>query len=114
MAGAAARRQCHRSRGSSCTEGARHRRLEISGPFWIRQVYSRRGALHDHLLSVQAEAGCRSSAGIACNKMLAKLASGLHKPDDQTILPPSVAAAFIAPLPVRCSTLAKLPNAARS
>ena len=53
---------------------------------------------------LQAEAGYRSSAGIACNKMLAKLASGLHKPDDQTILPPTVAAAFIAPLPVRCST----------
>ena len=62
------------------------------------------GAWHDQLPTLQAEAGYRSSAGIACNKMLAKLASGLHKPDDQTILPPSVAAAFIAPLPVRCST----------
>ena len=27
-------------------------------------------------------------AGIACNKMLAKLVGGVHKPDDQTILPP--------------------------
>jgi nucleotidyltransferase/DNA polymerase involved in DNA repair len=26
--------------------------------------------------------------GIACNKLLAKLVSGVHKPDDQTILPP--------------------------
>jgi nucleotidyltransferase/DNA polymerase involved in DNA repair len=47
------------------------------------------------------EAGFRTSAGIACNKILAKLASGLHKPDDQTILPPPVAAGFVAPLPVR-------------
>ena len=27
--------------------------------------------------------------------------SGLHKPDDQTVLPPLEAAAFVAPLPVR-------------
>ena len=27
--------------------------------------------------------------------------SGLHKPDDQTVLPPPEAAAFVAPLPVR-------------
>jgi len=38
----------------------------------------------------------------ASAQLLAKLASGLHKPDDQTILPPTVAAAFIAPLPLRC------------
>lgn len=30
--------------------------------------------------------------------------SGLHKPDDQTILPPPEAAAFVAPLPVRALT----------
>lgn len=29
-----------------------------------------------------------SYSGIACNKLLAKLISGVHKPDDQTILPP--------------------------
>jgi hypothetical protein len=34
-------------------------------------------------------------------KLGAKLASGLHKPDDQTVLPPSQAAAVVAPLPVR-------------
>ncbi len=50
---------------------------------------------------MQAEAGYRTSAGIACNKTLAKLASGLHKPDDQTVLPPPEAAAFVAPLPPR-------------
>lgn len=46
-------------------------------------------------------AGFRTSAGIACNKLMAKLVSGLHKPDDQTVLPPPAAAAFVAPLPVR-------------
>ena len=35
--------------------------------------------------AVQREAGYRSSAGIATNKMLAKLCSGIHKPDDQTV-----------------------------
>lgn len=50
---------------------------------------------------VQQEAGFRSSAGVACNRMLAKMASGLHKPDDQTVLPPQVAADFLAPLPLR-------------
>ena len=33
--------------------------------------------------------------------MLAKLVSGLHKPDDQTVLLPPDAADFVAPLPVR-------------
>lgn len=50
---------------------------------------------------IKESAGFRTSAGIACNKTLAKLVSGLHKPDDQTVLPPPVAAAFVAPLPAR-------------
>ena len=33
--------------------------------------------------------------------MLAKLSSGLHKPDDQTVLRPCQAADFVAPLPLR-------------
>ena len=33
--------------------------------------------------------------------MLAKLVSGLHKPDDQTVLLPPDASAFVAPLPIR-------------
>lgn len=47
------------------------------------------------------QAGFRTSAGIACNKLLAKFASGLHKPNDQTVLPPPLAAAFTSQLPVR-------------
>lgn len=45
--------------------------------------------------------GFRSSAGISCNRMLAKLSSGLHKPDDQTVLHPSEAVNFVGPLPLR-------------
>lgn len=33
--------------------------------------------------------------------MLAKLISGLHKPDDQTTMPPPLATGFMATLPVR-------------
>ncbi len=33
--------------------------------------------------------------------MLAKLVSGLHKPDDQTVMLPPDASAFVAPLPIR-------------
>ena len=33
--------------------------------------------------------------------MLAKLVSGLHKPDDQTVLLPPDVLEFVAPLPVR-------------
>ena len=50
---------------------------------------------------LQAEAGFRCSAGISSNRMLAKLVSGLHKPDDQTALLPPDVLEFVAPLPVR-------------
>ncbi|CAL5220492.1 g2519 [Coccomyxa viridis] len=51
--------------------------------------------------AVKAETGFRTSAGISCSKMLAKLVSGMHKPDDQTVMLPCHAAAFVATLPVR-------------
>lgn len=50
--------------------------------------------------AVWSATGLRMSAGIAHNKMLAKLVSGLHKPDDQTTLPASHAAMTVSPLPV--------------
>ena len=35
-----------------------------------------------------AAAGYTMSAGVACNKLLAKIASAMHKPNQQTIIPP--------------------------
>ena len=51
--------------------------------------------------AVKAETGFRTSAGISCSKMLAKLVSGMHKPNDQTLMLPPDAPAFVATLPVR-------------
>jgi len=51
--------------------------------------------------AVRRETGIRTSAGIACNRLLAKLVSGLHKPDGQTTILPVHAAGFVAPLDVR-------------
>ena len=51
--------------------------------------------------ALRLELGLRCSAGIAHNKMCAKLASGLHKPDDQTVLPRVETASTVAPLPLR-------------
>jgi hypothetical protein len=34
---------------------------------------------------------CRCSAGVSCSKLLSKLVSGLHKPDDQTVILPTQA-----------------------
>lgn len=49
---------------------------------------------------IRVETGLRSSAGIACNPLLAKLASSVHKPDDQTVVLPPDALAFVANLSV--------------
>lgn len=44
--------------------------------------------------------GFRCSAGIAHNKVLAKLACGLHKPNQQTVLPQNAVPGLFAVLPV--------------
>ncbi|KIZ00971.1 DNA polymerase iota subunit [Monoraphidium neglectum] len=68
---------------------------------WVARLMVGSAIAQEARAAVKAETGFRSSAGIACNKLLAKLVSGVHKPDDQTILPPPEAWAFLEPLPVR-------------
>ncbi|KAJ2314083.1 N-acetyltransferase eso1 [Coemansia sp. RSA 2705] len=46
------------------------------------------------------ELGYRASAGIAHNRFLAKIGSGLHKPDQQTILLSSQAEKFLSTYPI--------------
>lgn len=50
---------------------------------------------------VYEKTGFRCSAGISQNKILAKLACGLHKPNRQTILPPSEVSVLYSSLPVK-------------
>ncbi|EOD15027.1 Translesion DNA polymerase-REV1 deoxycytidyl transferase [Emiliania huxleyi CCMP1516] len=50
--------------------------------------------------AVSAELGFTCSAGIAANKLLAKLCGGLHKPNQQTLLPRGAVHALLDPLPI--------------
>ncbi len=49
---------------------------------------------------VRDEVGLTVSAGVAAQKMVAKIASDLDKPDGLTIVEPGTEAAFLAPMPV--------------
>lgn len=54
--------------------------------------------------AVRERVGYACCCGIAHNKLLAKIACGLHKPDNQTSLPAAHALDVMAPLPVRVIT----------
>ncbi|XP_035212812.1 DNA polymerase eta-like [Stegodyphus dumicola] len=68
---------------------------------WLQMIYEEDHLYNDKMLAMAAviveemrsavyeRTGYRCSAGIAHNKMLAKLSCGLHKPNKQTILPQS-------------------------
>jgi DNA polymerase IV len=49
---------------------------------------------------IQQETGLTASAGVAGNKFLAKIASGLNKPNGICVITPAEAAAFIEKLPI--------------
>lgn len=49
---------------------------------------------------ILAETGLPASLGVASNKLVAKIASGLAKPRGVLVVPPGQEAAFLAPLPV--------------
>jgi DNA polymerase-4 len=51
--------------------------------------------------AIQSRTGLTCSIGIATNKLLAKIASALQKPDGMTLIPERDKAAFLRPLPVR-------------
>jgi DNA polymerase-4 len=49
---------------------------------------------------IRSEVGLTASAGVAAVKMVAKIASDMHKPDGITIVEPGTERTFLAPLPV--------------
>lgn len=51
--------------------------------------------------AIREELGYTSSAGIACNKLMAKIGSALNKPDQQTVLSPKNTAAILEKLPLK-------------
>ncbi len=51
--------------------------------------------------AIRSEAQLTASVGIGPNKLIAKIASGLHKPDGLTVVREEAAESFLAPLPVR-------------
>lgn len=51
--------------------------------------------------AILSEERLTASVGIGPNKLIAKIASGMHKPDGFTVVPEEAAEAFLAPLSVR-------------
>ena len=50
--------------------------------------------------AVRDDVGLTASVGVATNKLVAKVASDLRKPDGLVVVPPGEEAAFLAPLPI--------------
>lgn len=51
--------------------------------------------------AIRSEEQLTASVGIGPNKLIAKIASGMHKPDGLTVVREEAAESFLAPLPVR-------------
>ncbi len=86
-----------------------HRHTQLVEPLSLDEAYldlshsNRRGVelAAEIRGTIRAETGLTASAGVAPNKLVAKIASDVNKPDGQCVVPPSKVAAFMQDLPVR-------------
>ena len=67
----------------------------------IRGIPSATWTAHAIRQDIYGQTGLTASAGVSCNKFLAKVASDLDKPDGLTVITPEQAIPFIRRLPVR-------------
>jgi len=73
--------------------------LDVTGS---RRLFGDGAAIARRLKTAIGEAtGLTASVGVATNKLVAKIASDIRKPDGLVVVPPGEEAAFLAPLPVR-------------
>lgn len=88
-----------------------HRYTELVEPLSLDEAYldvtaPKQGPASDTLLArrikadIKVETGLTASAGVSYNKFLAKLASGMDKPDGLTVILPEEAQAILEALPV--------------
>ena len=73
--------------------------LDLTG---TERIHGPAQAAVDRLLRrIRSEIGLPASAGLASNKLIAKVASDLAKPSGFLMVPPGSEASFLAPLPMR-------------
>lgn len=68
-----------------------HNKQDIPSAVWIAEAIKR---------EIYAETGLTASAGVSMNKFLAKVASGINKPNGLFLIAPEDAAAFVEQLPI--------------
>jgi len=86
-----------------------HRYTDLVEPLSLDEAYldvsqlKQRGAeiATEIRSTIERETGLTASAGIAPNKLIAKIASDWNKPNGQCIVGPSKVEAFMRPLPIR-------------
>lgn len=88
-----------------------HRYTELVEPVSLDEAYldvtqnkfaipSATAIAKDIKKAIKHETGLTASAGVSINKFLAKMASGIDKPDGLHLIPPEAAQAFVALLPI--------------